>query len=248
MKTIPVLAIFLFFTCCKKDKNEAPVVIQSSGSITADVDAFRALLGEPLNTTPGNTTGRREINWDGVPDSLSGKDLPEDFFNPLGASAPAVRQRGLAYGGGSSKFRVSSNNFADVNSVAATQFSAFSGNKTFANISGKLWQVSFQVPGQSIAAGTKGFGAVFSDVDESNSTSLEFFNGSKNLGKFFVPPHDATTSFSFLGVYFKDTERITKVVVSHSGFLADGQADISENGTVDQIVMDDFIYGEPLAQ
>jgi hypothetical protein len=243
-----IAALSILLTSCDKDdeKNE-PVVISASGLIEDDLNAFRQLIGEPLNTTPGNSSGRREVNWDGVPADLVNKELPLDFFNPTTAGAPAARQRGLAYTTAGGQFRVSNTGFADVNGAAASQFSAFSGDKVFANISSNLWQVSFQVPGQNISAGVNGFGAVFSDVDQERSTSLEFFNGSRSLGKFFVPPHNAESSFSFLGVYFKGGEKITNVAVNHNGNLSDGQADVSDNGTTDHVVLDDFIYGEPVA-
>jgi hypothetical protein len=240
----------LFLLSCEKDKEpeEDVIVITSTGNIENDVNKFRQLLGDPLNTVTGVTTGRREINWDGVPDSLVGKKLPDDFFNPTEAGAPVARQRGLAYLPGGGEFRISNTSFADLNAQAAAQFSSFSGTKTFANISSNLWPVDFQVAGQLKAASVKGFGAVFSDVDLNNSTSLEFFNGTKSLGKYFVPPHNTTSSFSFLGVYFKNGETITRVLVSHKGFLSGGSKDVTDNGPDDLIVLDDFLYSEPIAQ
>lgn len=239
----------LFLLSCEKDKEENDViVITSTGNIENDVNKFRQLLGDPVNTVTGVTTGRREINWDGVPDSLVGKQLPGNFFNPTEAGAPVARQRGLTYLSGGGEFRISNANFTEVNSQAAAQFSSFSGNKTFANISSNLWPVDFQVAGQQKAASVKGFGAVFSDVDLDNSTSLEFFNGGRSLGKYFVPPHNAASSFSFLGVYFKNGETITKVLVSHKGFLSGNSKDVTDNGPDDLIVLDDFLYSEPLAQ
>lgn len=237
---------FTLFSCDKDENKNEPVVVSASGTIQDDVEAFRQLLGEPLNTTPGNTAGRREVNWDGVPAEFLGQDLPLDFFNPTAAGAPAGRQRGLAYSTSGGQFRVSNNSFADINGSSAMQFSAFSGDKVFANISSNQWQVAFRVPGQNINAGVKGFGAVFSDVDIQGSTSLEFFNGSRSLGKFNVPPHNNESSFSFLGVYFKEGEKITNVQVTHNGHLTDGQPDVSDNGTSDQVVLDDFLYSEPV--
>src|SRR5438093_8335578 len=51
-------------------------------AIQAKVDAFRADLGGSSNgAAPPAAAGRREINWDGVPDSLSAPNtLPADFF------------------------------------------------------------------------------------------------------------------------------------------------------------------------
>jgi len=247
-----LFTITIAFSSCRKGKNkngnkpeEDIVVIKGSGDIRDKIEAFRHLLGDQLNTTTGVTGGRREINWDGVPDSFVGTDLPLDFFNPTGADAPVARQRGLAYSAGG-EFRISNANFTELNSQIAGQFSAFSGNKTFANISSNLWQVDFEVAGEAMAASVKGFGIVFSDVDLANSTSLEFFDGQESLGKFFVPSHDATSSFSFLGVYFNNNRHVTAVRVSHDGILSDGQQDISDGGMHDLVVFDDFLYSEPV--
>jgi hypothetical protein len=242
--------VFTFFNSCKKENKTAePVALFSvNGNITTSVNEFRSLLGSQLNTAPGAIGGRREINWDGINDSLVGKPLPDNFFNPVSAQAPAAQKRGLAYASSNGAFMVSNTNFVNINPSAASQFNAFSGDKTFANVSSNLWEVNFQVPGAPAQAAVKGFGAVFSDVDLNNSTSLEFFNGTKSLGKYFVTPHDASTSFSFLGVYFKNEEVITRVQVSHMGNLSSGAADITNNGTADLIVLDDFLYSEPLAR
>ena len=143
---------------------------------------------------------------------------------------------------------ISSNGFATINEEAASEFSAFSGTKTFANTTAVKWDVKFQKASTTESASVQSFGLVFSDVDKNNSTSLEFFNGEKSIGKYFVPAHDATSSFSFLAVQFRNKERITSVTVSHDGFLAEGTRDISVGGTRDLVVLDDFIYSEPVAQ
>jgi hypothetical protein len=247
--TMLLAGMIACFDSCKKDSKPADTaeVITATGDITASVNEFRNLLGSQLNTTTGATSGRREINWDGVADSLLEKPLPDDFFNPVAAGSPVARQRGLTYAANNGKFMVSNNNFADINPVAAAQFKAFSGNKTFANTTSNLWEVQFRVPGAVTAAAVKGFGAVFSDVDLATSTYIEYFNGTKSLGKYFVPPHDSSSSFSFLGVYFKNGKTVTRLQVSHQGNLASGVADISNNGTADLILLDDFLYSEPLA-
>lgn len=244
---IIVLSAVLFFSC-EKD-NASPgnkvEVIKANGNIQDDVDAFKNMLG-PLNTTPDAIGGYREINWDGVPDSLLDKPLPNDFFNPTGNHAVAARQRGVAYAGGS--FMVSSNGFAAINSEASSQFTAFSGTKTFANTTAAKWDVLFQKAGTADSASVLAFGLVFADVDGDNSTSVEFFNGDKSLGKYFVPAHNATSNFSFLAANINNNERITKVTVAHDGFLTEGTKDISDGGTRDLIVLDDFIYSEPVAE
>lgn len=240
-----IISAWIFTGCSKDEPVVASVVFSANGNINAKLGDFRTQLGT-LNTTTGMTTGRREINWEGVPDSLMGLRMPGDFFNPTGAGAPMALQRGVVYLG-SGEPVVSKTNFADVNALAATEFSAFSGSKTFAVTNGIQWPVNFRVAGQTTPATVKGFGIVFSDVDKSNSTFIEFFHDERSLGKFFVPAHDATSNFSFLGVYFP-AETVTHVLVGHEGKLSDGGKDISQGGTTDLVILDDFIYSEPVAR
>jgi len=234
---------------CSKDKESTNdthnniVVVSATGDINSSLVEFREMLGSQLNTTPGAVGGRREINWDGVPEELLHQKLPTNFFNPTGPQANINNQRGLVYSA-QGNFQVSKTNFAEVNADAGTQFSSFSGNKIFANVSSKIWDVEFQVPGQVLTASVKGFGIVFLDVDKPNSTSLEFFNEEKSLGRFFAPVKQGS-NFSFLGVYFK-TEKITRVQVSHEGQLENGEIDITNNGTADLVAMDNFLYNEPV--
>ena len=237
--------LIIVLVSCKKESNERqPQVFKATGDIIGVINDFRNQLGN-LNTTPGATSGRREINWDGVPDNKVGLALPNDFFNPTVPGAPVAQQRGLIYAAGVGEFQVSNTNFSNVDAASAGELSTFSGTKTFANISTNSWPIGFQVAGETTEAFSKGVGIVFSDVDLPNSTSLEFFEGEKSLGKFFAPPHTTASSFSFLGVYFPGNERITKVQVKHDGILSDGEKDISAGGLHDLVIFDDFIYGEP---
>ncbi len=80
-----VLSVILMFpslTIC------APVVFQASGAnsagIQATVDVFRTALGTLNPNVAGSFgSGRREINWDGVPDAQSApNNLPANFLRP----------------------------------------------------------------------------------------------------------------------------------------------------------------------
>jgi len=234
--------------CSKSTNNDIPgqkvLIVSASGDINFRLEEFRQLLGAQLNTAPGAVGGRREITWDGVPDDLVGKRLPDDFFNPTEPGSNPANQRGLIYTAPGS-FQVSNSNFSETNPVAASQFSSFSGNKTFSNVGSNLWDVEFQVAGAASRASVRGFGIVFSDVDVAQSSSLEFFNEDKSLGKFFVPVRASGSSFSFLGVYFKE-ETVTRIRVSHQGKLTDGQPDVTDGGPADLVVMDNFLYSEPV--
>lgn len=232
----------ILFSSCEKDDDAIFQIYSASGNIQPKIEEFRQVLGS-LNTTPGATTGRREINWDGVPDSLLNKKLPDRFFNQVGANAPASLQRGLLYNGDG--FQVSNIQFSHVNSEAATGFQSFSGGKTFANINESLWPVQFEVAGQTTPATVSAFGIVFSDVDKEGTVILTFFEDNKIIGEFEVPAKSGEGNFSFLGVKFLN-RKITSVFVKHEGKLINGEKDVSQGGTKDLIVMDDFIYSEPV--
>ncbi|HEX2535149.1 MAG TPA: hypothetical protein VHK69_15495 [Chitinophagaceae bacterium] len=239
---LPLLV--LLFSCAKeKASSPEPVLYRASGNIGPVVEAFRADLG-PLNTTPGATSGRREVNWDGVPDSLLDQPLPGDFFNPVGAQAVA-RQRGLVYASGG--FRASASGFASVNGQAAPEFVPFSGSRLFANVSSAAWPVNFRVAGTHTVASVRAFGLVFADVDAEGSVTVEPFEGPVSLGRYTVPARSAGSPFSFFGIRFPD-RRITEVLVRHEGKLIDGMKDISQGGPEDLVAVDDFIYSEPVAE
>ncbi len=83
---------------------------------------------------------------------------------------------------------------------------------------------------------------MFTDVDLANTTSIEYFSSNGgSLGKFFAPT--ANNGLSFLGVQFTDGELISKIQIT-TGNTVLGPND---GGSVDVVVMDDFIYSEPRA-
>ena len=63
---------FSTIACDKDDDDDKPTVISAVGEVQPAIDEFRNLLGANNGNASGSqTSGRREINWDGVPDSLS---------------------------------------------------------------------------------------------------------------------------------------------------------------------------------
>ena len=251
------LATSVLFTACDKnndDYNNNPPVINAqvftasgdAAGITAKLNEFRNTLGATLNTAPGATGGRREVNWDGVPVALTNTNgFPSDFF---GLSDPAInnngRKRGLLMTNTGTSFRVDSTDFSEIDATYADQFNAFSPKKTFVYLGNTVTECTFKVPGTATDASIKGFGVIFSDVDDANSTTIEFFNGSKSLGVHKAPV-SGNGQFSLLGVFFPD-EKVTKVkITSGNGLLAAGTKDISNGGTKDLVIMDDFLYDEP---
>jgi len=217
-------------------------VVTGSGDVSASVAQFRALLGDPLNgVTPGSQpAGRREINWDAVPANFTDNDeFPGDFFN---TRSP----RGAVFTGPA--FRVSDRNLAEVEPSYAGQFTFFSPRKTFAVMGSPVMDTEFRVPGVTTPAVVRGFGVVFVDVDRQGSATLEFFGLSGSLGRFEAPVQSAGSPLSFLGVVFQDTV-VTRVrIVSGRAPLGAGVKDLSDGGSQDLVVMDDFLYSEPEAR
>ncbi|HEX6180018.1 MAG TPA: hypothetical protein VFZ47_02165 [Chitinophagaceae bacterium] len=244
-----------FMVACDKDDDDTPApppapqanVVSGAGDLTAVLTQFRGILGDPLNTTPGQTIGRREVNWDGVPANFTNSDnFPFDFFNITDPAGANGRKRGFVYPNNGTLFRVDSTDFAGIDATYADQFDAFSGKRTFVTRGTNITEIFFKVPGTNTDAFVKGFGVVFTDVDDANSTKIEYFNGTKSLGVFKAPARATGSSFSFLGVFFPG-EKVTKVkITAGNGVLAAGVKDISNNGTYDLVVMDDLLYNEPL--
>lgn len=226
----------------------------SPAAIQSAVDQFRTDLGGANNGVGGSfKTGRREINWDGVPDNFSAPNfLPVDFFN---ANSP----RGVVFSsrttfGDTSAFIVSadSNNpsttpvrFADIDPSYSGIFQTFSAERLFTARSNNVTDVSFFIPGTSVPATVSGFGVVFTDVDQNGPTYVKYYgvNG-KLLG--FQNAAAANGGLSFVGVSFNGGERVSRVeIVSGNQVLSNG---IVDNGASNDLVaMDDFIYGEPRA-
>ena len=253
-----ITVIFILSSCDKNDDynepkpsvNPAPqsTVVSASGDLTNALTQFRSLLGDVLNSTPNQTSGRREINWDGVPANFTNaNNFPFDFFNSTDPAVAAGRKRGLVYNNTGTSFRVDSTDFSDLDASYANQFEAFSGKRTFAYMANNVSIISFKVAGTNTDAFVKGFGLVFSDIDNANSTTLEFFSGSKSLGVFKAPVKGAANSFSFLGVHFPNDNITSVKITAGNGILGAGLKDISDGGAKDLVVMDDFFYSEPLA-
>jgi hypothetical protein len=246
----------------------SPVVFQAVGpkadSIQGTVAAFRTALGDPNNGNnppPLDRSGRREINWDGAnPPNVLDTTPPVTPFNTFldnrGAqfTTPGIGLSQAPPSGGPQDGLVRLFN----NPTYATIFSTFSPSRLFTPVGSNLTEALFFLPGSSgtIPAAVRGFGAVFTDVDEPNgigplkrrgnprgaSTLMEYFDeDGKLIFSSFVPasPGDGG-GLSFFGIVFDDA-RIARVRIT-TGNVAPGPDDDREN---DIVMMDDFIYGEP---
>jgi hypothetical protein len=224
----------------------------TAADIQGTVDDFRNALGALNPNVPGSFgSGRREINWDGVPDAFSSPNaFPGNFFN---GNTPG-RARGAEFTTPGSGFEVSAGAgnptatptlFGNLNAGFPLLFEPFSQQKIFTSLGSNTLDVHFFIPGTSTPALTNGFGAVFLDVDLENVSSLSFYDASDNLlQSVSAPALLGDKTFSFLGVTFDDP------VVSRVRIVA-GNVPLSPNSSLDvseYVALDDFIYGEPVPE
>ena len=223
----------------------APLVFESAGANPAAIaptrDAFRSAIGGGTIAGPAGSFGglRREINWDGVPDSLSDPSLlPANFFN---VNSP----RGVVFITPGSGFMVSANagRATPVLFGFANDFQTFSSQRLFTAVNSNITDVNFFLPGTATEATTGAFGLIFSDVEVAGATKVQFFDANDNL----IFTRDALVAvnpgLSFLGVAFGDTV-IGRVRIT-SGANTIGSNGALGNPSDDVVVMDDFLYAEP---
>jgi hypothetical protein len=216
----------------------------NAAAITDTVDAFRAALGNPNNANNAGplATGRREINWDGggppVIDGTAPVTPFTTFQSTRGATftTPGTGLTQAAATGGLLSLDL-------INPQYAALFAPFSPNRLFAPIGSNITDGSFSIPGTggTVPAGVRGFGVVFSDVDLAG-TSLAFTTTTGATSQLPVATFLGNQTFSFLGAFLDPAEGLITSVRIITGTTALGP---SESSTVDLVVMDDFLYGEP---
>ena len=229
----------------------APIVFSGTGAaapgLLPTVNTFRTALGAPDNGNSAGPlfTGHREINWDGG--GATNGTAPVTPFTTF------LNTRGGLFttpGTGLQQSLPASGTFslADINPNYATTFAPFSLNRVFTPVGSNITDATFFLPGTNggTPASVSGFGAVFSDVDLANTTTMEFFNPfNVSLGSFAVPAAPGTATFSFLGVIFNAGEQISRVRITTGNTALSASA--TDGGAVDVVVMDDFLYAEPRA-
>lgn len=224
------------------------VTFESAGadpaSITPTRDAFRSAVGGGTIAGANGAFGglRREINWDGVPNSLSDPNaLPANFFN---VNSP----RGAVFSTPGTGFLVSSNAGSATPTLFGfgSDFQTFSAQRLFTAVGSNITDVMFYVPGTMTVATTSAFAAIFVDVEVAAQTRIEFFDESNSL----IFSRDVLVAgnqgLSFVGAVANAGERISRVRLTSgmNTLLSNG---VLGNANDDIVVMDDFLYAEPLA-
>jgi hypothetical protein len=226
-------------------------IVSATGDITGAVNEYRGLLGSLNPNVAGeqpsaeHPSGRREINWDGVPAALTNNDLfPGNFFN---VNSP----RGVLFTTPGSAFRISNNGYVDVNPNYAGEFNVFSPPKLFVARGSTITDVQFVVAGSNTPARVTGFGSVFGDVGRENSTTIEYFDAEGHrLLIVRAPRRSDDNGLSFVGAVF-ESPIVARVRITSGDTPIDATANDHVKGEGpkhDIVVMDDFIYGEPQAR
>jgi hypothetical protein len=234
---------------------DAPIVFQGAGpnisSIQGLVDQFRLALGgnnNGNNAGPLNS-GRREINWDGGGSNATSPG-PTPFTVFLASRGANIVTPGSGF------VQAPPSGLATTfgNASYANVFKTFSPLRLFSPIGSNVTEVQFFIPGTgTVPAVVSGFGAVFSDVDQPDgsgpgnkrgnrgaSTLIQYFGANGQLlYSSFVPASPGDGNLTFFAVLFDDA-RIASVRI-----LTGDSEPGPDDGDLDIVMMDDFIYGEP---
>jgi hypothetical protein len=216
-------------------------------------------LGDNNGNNPGPLQkGRREINWDGGNPNILDTTAPVNpFLVFLNTRGSQFKTPGLGLsqappsGGPQGGLAVLFGN-----PTYGNIFRAFSRSRLFTPVGSNITDASFSIPGTNgtAPATVRGFGAVFTDVDQPDgsgpsvtrgnhkaSTLIEYFSkDGRLLFTSSVPASPGDGSLSFFGIKFDDA-RIASVRIK-TGDVAPGPNDDDHH---DIVMMDDFIYGEP---
>jgi len=261
--TFGVLSMLFAVSETAQAQASQPTVFQAAGpdaaSIQSTVDAYRAALGDNNLNNPGPLQkGRREINWDGGNVNVLDTTAPVNpFLTFLNTRGSQFKTPGL----GLSQAPVSGGPQGGLavlfgNPTYATTFRTFSASRLFTPVGSNITEASFSIPGTNgnAPAAVRGFGAVFTDVDQPDgtvpgvrrgnpraSTFIEYFDrDGRPLFSSFVPAAPGDGNLSFFAIKFDDA-RIASVRIK-TGDVAPGPNDDRHH---DIVMMDDFIYGEP---
>ncbi len=238
----------------------------AAGSAAAALSSFETAIGGTNNggTASPQSGGFRTINWDGVP--LDGNDpgFSDTVIVPnsvVGIPTNRFQERGVQFAevyavSGPNPATPSDNStFVTVNPNVDGLFPPFSSPKTFAMFNENTIELNIVQPSSHTTtptpAATSAFGAVFLNVEQPNTSSIEFFDGDQSLGKYYVPIA-APGQPEFLGVQFSSPVITNVTLTLGSGvlFSFDGKTVTSggaNSATNNLVATDDFAYAEPAA-
>jgi hypothetical protein len=232
------------------------------------LQSFEAAIGGVNNkATPApQGSGFRTINWDGVKTDGSDAAAGPNSTVVIGSKTVGIpldrfQTNGVFFG---AVYAVSGDGFTQVNpSVGPTTttpnglFTPFSTPNTFAMFNDNGIDFKFVVPSPDnstiVSAATRGFGAIFINVELPNTTTIQYFNGN-NLLDTESAPVGGKGNAVFVGALFKD-QIVTRVVLTLGTdvlFSFDGTTakpgPVADDGVNHNLVVtDDWAFPEPAA-
>jgi hypothetical protein len=225
----------------------------SGGALNA-LNAFATAIGGQNNgDNPfSGPSGFRRINWDGVKvdgTDFGGQDTVITSGHTVGIPLNRFESRGVFFG---AVYAVTNDGFVDVNPAVNGLFPAFTAKNTFAmfNDNGIDFKfVAASPPGNIlVSAASRGFGAIFINVQTPNTSSIEFFHGSQSLGKIFAPVGGAGVPV-FIGELLS-SPIVTSVELTLGTdviFKFDGTTVTAGSSAAANVAdTDDFVYAEPV--
>jgi hypothetical protein len=238
---------------------------------------FQTAIGGVQNKAPAPQTGGfRVINWDGVKtdgtDSVAGPNSTV-VIPPIGGGATKTvgipldrfQGQGVFFG---AVYAVSSDGFVDLNPSATGLFPAFSTPNTFAMFNDNGIDFKFVTPSGTntalVPALSSGFGAIFLNVQNAGTTTIQYFHGQNLLDTLTVPTNPTPGAAVFAGERFTTATGapaniVTNVLLTLGNnviFKFDGTTATSgpTNGagtgidgkTNNLVAVDDWDYPEPV--
>lgn len=244
---VSALAVAASPACAQSPRTAVGV---NAAAVQSALSQYRTDLGaDNGNQAGGKPTGRREIAWDSVPAALTAPaNLPGNYFN-------TSLFRGAVLSTPGAGFQVSAvpgnaagtpPRFGNLNAFYPEKFLPSSGSTLFSPLGSTTTVVDFFVPGTTVPGLSRGFGAIFSDVDVTGSARIAFYGiNDALLYSLDVPGVSGDQTFSFAGVIF-DTPVVRKVIIT-SGTAPIGTPENLRGGpTVDIVALDSFVFGEPV--
>jgi hypothetical protein len=213
----------------------------TAAAIRPVVDSFRNTLG--LDNGNGGTfaTGRREITWDNVPDAQAApNNLPPNYYNTSVPRGVILSTRGTGLQVSAAPATTIPVRFGNLHPTYTALFHTYSSPRLFTPLGSTRFEASFFLPGTTTPATVSAFGAVFSDVDDPNTSGIEFFDAQGSvLGQVFAPPG----LLSFAGGRFDGVgARIARVRVTTGNTPL---AEPDRPTAIDVVAVDDLIFAEP---
>jgi hypothetical protein len=229
-----------------------------NASTAAALAAFEAAIGGPKNTAPAPQQGGfRTITWDGVKvdgtDNVAGPGSTTVITpgHTVGIPLDRFQGQGVFFG---AVYAVSNDGFADVNPNVAGLLPAFSPSNTFAMFNDNGIDFKFVAPSATntalVSAASRGFGAVFENVEQPGTT-IQYFHNDTLLDTVDVPVSGTPGAQEFAGELF--TQPIVTNVLLTLGngviFKFDGTT-VTPGGantaTNNLVSVDDWAFAEPV--